>query len=298
MKRILVTGASGFVGRHALEHLKGRGFEVHAPDHHAVNLLEEAAQKALIESVRPTHLLHLAWDVTPGKYWTSLDNINWVRASLSLFQRFAENGGRRWVGAGTCAEYDWSCGPVLDENKTPLRPASLYGASKLSLGLLQEHMARGLGVSFAWGRIFYMYGPHEAPGRLVPSLVSSLLKGEQAVCKHDHLRRDMLHVDDVARAFVELLDSDHGGPVNIGSGQAVALGTVAQILAEACGLPALLELGWGRFPSTDPVEITADVRNLRSIGFTPRYGLEQGLRQVIAQHRAPTVRADRTAPQN
>ena len=281
MKRVLITGGTGFIGRHALPYLEARGFEVHAPDHHAVNLLDEAAQKALLDSVRPTHLLHLAWDVTPGKYWTSLSNIDWVRASLSLFRHFATAGGQRWVGAGTCAEYDWSCGPVLCENQTPLKPASLYGASKLSVGLLQEHMARELGVSFAWGRIFYMYGPHEAAARLVPSLISSLLAGQPAVCRQAHLLRDMLHVDDVARAFVEVLDSNVSGPVNIGSGQPVGLGKVAEVIAEACGRPELLELGDGRFPSSDPLEITADISKLRSIGFTPRYGLEEGIRQTV-----------------
>ena len=281
MKRVLVTGASGFIGRHAVPHLEARGFEVHAPDRKTVNLLDEAAQKALIESVRPTHLLHLAWDVTPGKYWTSLTNMDWVCASLGLFRHFAANGGQRWVGAGTCAEYDWSCGPVLSEDRTPRKPASLYGASKLSLGLLQEHMARELDVSFAWGRIFYLYGPYEASGRLVPSLISSLLAGQSAVCRQDHLRRDMLHVDDVARAFVEVLDSRFEGPVNIGTGESVGLGKVAEVIAEACGHPELLELGGGRFPSSDPLEITADVNKLRSLGFTPRYSLEEGIRQTV-----------------
>src|SRR5438105_280249 len=135
MKRVLVTGASGFIGRHALPHLEARGFEVHAPGHSSFNVLDEKAHQPLLESIRATHLLHLAWDVTPGKYWTSLDNIEWVRASLSLFRHFAASGGKRWVGAGTCAEYDWSCGPVLSEETTPLRPTSLYGASKLSLGM-------------------------------------------------------------------------------------------------------------------------------------------------------------------
>jgi nucleoside-diphosphate-sugar epimerase len=277
VKRVLVTGAGGFIGRHTLPLLQARGFEVHRVRRDVTDLLDETTQKRLIESVRPTHLLHLAWDVTPGKYWTSLSNIAWVQASLSLFRIFAQHGGQRWIGAGTCAEYAW----------TGAMAESLYGIGKLSLGQLQQSLARELAVSFAWGRIFYLYGPHEPRGRLVPSLVRSILQGETALCRHDHLLRDMLHVSDVARAFVEGLDSDLTGPFDIGSGEPVRLGMVAELIAGLCGRPELLQLGNGQFPSNDSPEIVANISRLQSIGFIPKFTLIDGLRDTVEWWRAP-----------
>ena len=117
MKRVLVTGATGFVGRHSPLALAARGFEVHAtcltgtPDTsatwHRVDLLDHAQVDRLLNEVRPTHLLHFAWYAVHGKYWTSTENLRWVESSLALLRSFVDRGGRRAVIAGTCTEYDW-----------------------------------------------------------------------------------------------------------------------------------------------------------------------------------------------
>src|SRR6267143_4821300 len=119
MKRILLTGATGFIGRQCVPLLVARGYQVHAVSSkpikdnrdsvrwHQADLFDPLAVKALIGSTKPTHLLHLAWCTEPGKYWNSLENLQWVQASLGLLQEFVDNDGQRVVVAGTCAEYDW-----------------------------------------------------------------------------------------------------------------------------------------------------------------------------------------------
>jgi nucleoside-diphosphate-sugar epimerase len=231
--------------------------------------------------VRPTHLLHLAWYVPPGKYWTSLENIRWLEASLDLLQQFAEHGGSRVVTAGTCAEYSWSPGGVCHELNTPLEPASLYGASKDALRRMQESLANQLGFSSAWGRVFFPYGPGEPADRLVPSVIQRLLRGEPAPCSHGRQVRDFMHVDDVARAFAVLLDSDRAGVVNIASGCPVTIADVVMTIGDLLGRSDLIQLGALPTRAGEPDELLADTDALRSLGFSPRFNLREGLMETV-----------------
>lgn len=295
MKRVLVTGARGFIGRHALVTLREQGFEIHAVTHgdppapprdgswqwHRADLLDIAAIEPLVRRVRPTHLLHFAWDAVPGRYWTSLDNFAWVRASLELLRRFHECGGTRVVMAGTCAEYDWSYGYCY-EGVTPTNPATTYGVCKLSMQRMLQAYCAETGVSGAWGRIFFLYGPHEHPSRLVSSVVCSLLRGEFARCSVGTQIRDFLHVQDVADGFVALLESDVTGPVNIGSGQPVTLKEVIYAIAAELDGQDLVRLGAILAPPTDPRLLCADIDRLTTdVRWSPAYTLRDGLRHTI-----------------
>lgn len=205
VKRVLVTGASGFVGRHACEALTARGFQVHRvgrgpsadPDFRAGDLLDAQDRRLVLEQVRPSHLLHLAWDAEPGRYWTSAINLDWVAASLDLVRLFVACGGTRLVVAGTCAEYAWGS-ERFDEDATPCRPATLYGAAKDGTRRIVEAYAKSVGLSAAWGRLFYLYGPGERPGRLVADATRALLTGESFPTSPGHQARDFLHVADAA----------------------------------------------------------------------------------------------------
>ena len=216
MKRVLLTGATGFIGRHCLPLLIAQGYEVHAvytkavgENHlglqwHKANLLDSHQAYMLMDKVQPTYLLHFAWYVVPGKCWMSPENVRWVQASQSLLQTFVKHGGDRVVMAGTCAEYDWKQG-ICSENTTPLAPATLYGSCKNTLRESLEAFSKENDLSNAWGRIFFVYGPGEHPDRLVSSVICSLLRGESISCSSGHQKRDFLFVEDVASAFVALL---------------------------------------------------------------------------------------------
>jgi nucleoside-diphosphate-sugar epimerase len=297
MRKVLITGAGGFVGRQCLPRLAAAAREVHAVVRrgtgpgprgtvlHRADLLNAAEVSALLAEVRPSHLLHLAWVTTPGVYWTSAENLAWLAASLHLARAFAENGGERAVLAGSCAEYDWAAGECR-EGQTPLRPASLYGVCKNALREVVEGFARSAGLSVAWGRLFFLYGPHEAPRRLVPAVVGALLRGEPALCSAGEQRRDFLHVEDAAAALVALLGSGVTGAVNVGSGEAVPVRAVARRLAALVGRPHLLRLG--ALPATDEAPlVVADVRRLREeVGWAPEFSLDCGLARTVAWWKA------------
>lgn len=297
MKKVLLTGASGFIGRHTIPFLLKKEYEVHVvdivkkPSHiiknkelfwHECDLLNYKQQKILLMEIKPTHLLHFAWYAVPGKYWTSLENLRWVQSSLDLLMNFVKNGGKRAVFAGTCAEYDWNYG-YCSEEITPLKPSTLYGACKNSLHEILNHFSNQTKFSYAWGRIFFLYGPYENPNRLVSSIICSLLKDKPARCSHGNQIRDFLHVEDVAGAFVALLESDVMGPVNIASGQPVALKTIIYTVADLLGGKRhLVELGVLPSPENEPHFLVADVRKLgNKVGWKPKIHLEEGLKNAI-----------------
>ncbi len=294
--RVLVTGASGFIGRRVVSRLSDRpDLEVVAASrrpHPAapgsvrfepVDLLAPAAARELIARVRPTHLLHLAWNATPGKFWHAADNLDWAAASLSLCSAFIEAGGRRAVMAGTGAEYDWTGEGRLSED-SPIGPATLYGAAKDAVRRAVCAAGVQFGVPVAWGRVFWLYGPDEAAGRLVADVARALAEGRPAEVGEGWQRRDFIHVDDVAGAFVAALENDFCGPFNIGSGVAVSVRDVVQRLADAAQRHDLVRLGAKPTSPDEPPLLVADINMLRrEIGFEPKIPLARGLADVYAR---------------
>ncbi len=298
-KRVLVTGAAGFIGRHTLNPLVDRGFEVFAltrdpfrmaeDKYNTTHLqwvegdvLEKASTDVVLRQIQPTHLLHLAWYTVPGHYWSAPENFAWAQSSMDLFRSFYAAGGHRVVVAGTCAEYDWSLG-LCSETTTPLAPHTIYGTCKHTLHSELASYALGNDLSHAWGRIFFLYGPHEHPARLVSSVTRALLHGELAQCTEGTQRRDFLHVQDVADAFAALLDCTVQGPVNIASGQPVPVSAIVSQLAAVIGRPDLLRLGAVPLAATEPPLLYADVQRLSDeVGWSPRMNLNEGLQETVA----------------
>lgn len=293
MTRVLVTGATGFVGRHALAPLLSAGHEVHAMARarpaagrnavrwHSADLLAAGTAERVVAEARPDVLLHLAWYAEHGRFWTSTENVRWVEGSLALLRAFAAGGGRRAVLAGTCAEYDWAQDGCLSEDSA-LSPATLYGAAKRGLHEVAQAFAEQVGFGLAWGRIFFLYGADEAPGRLFASVARALLSGEPARTTAGTQVRDFLHVEDVGAAFAALVSSGVTGAVNVASGHGVAVRDAVAEIARAAGRPELLELGVLPQRPGEPACLVADVRRLRDeVGFAPRIGLAEGIAAMV-----------------
>jgi nucleoside-diphosphate-sugar epimerase len=309
MKRVLVTGASGLIGRHCLPLLSAKGHEIHAvrwhktsaaiPDvagvsWHHLDLIQPGCPTEAIREVRPDAVLHLAWCAVPGKFWETPENIDWLRASLELVSAFAESGGGRIVAAGSCAEYALDSGECI-ENQTPLAPTTLYGTCKRALDEILLRLNFPATVSAACGRIFFLYGPYEDASRVIAYVIRSLLKGEPALCSEGRDVLDFLHVEDAASAFVALLESDIRGPVNIGSGNRIELKDVFHEIGRQLGRPELIRVG-ARAAHSQKFRIWANTEKLRSeSGWLPRYDLSRGIAETIEWWRKQEPNAEPAA---
>ena len=293
-----MTGASGFIGRETIAPLQALGAEIHTLGRgttardgvtaHTVDLLGEDPA-ALLAEIAPTHLLHFAWYAEPGKFWHAPENLDWVAASLRLVRGFAAAGGTRAVCAGSCAEYDWSHA-LLDETATPLAPATLYGEAKAALFRMLEKAAPRLGLSFAWGRIFFPYGPLESGARLTGHALDAILSRTTAEFSEGLQRRDFQHVEDTAAAFVALLASGVEGPVNIASGEAIAVRSLVEHAAHIGEAAHLMRFGARPMQPGEPSLLAASIVRLTyEVGYRPRFDLDRGLRDALARRpRRPT----------
>lgn len=289
--RVLLTGASGFIGAHVLETLTrggidtvcaGRHCPVGKPEFIEADLLTVADFKPLMQQAGASHLLHLAWYAEHGKYWTSPLNLRWVEASVRLVEAFCNSGGQHVVAAGTCAEYDWSHGYCREES-TPLAPATLYGAAKEATHRLVSAVCARHEVSCAWGRVFLPYGKGEASARLVPSLIEVFRGRREAFGVNAEAYRDFLHVTDVAAAFAALLQEEADGAYNISSGQPVQLATLVRELARLLHADPALVLSLAGERRGEPPLLVGENLKLQARGWQPALSLSQGLHKVVEE---------------
>lgn len=295
--KVLLTGASGFIGASLTRLLVSEGCRVHALARPGSNLerIQDLSGGALsielgdvltpdqmtqvVARVQPELCFHLAWYAEPGVYQTSPLNIPYVAASLDLASQLAAAGCRRLVVAGTCAEYDADNGYLAESS--PTRPATLYAASKVALHTLLARLAERIGLEVTWPRIFYVYGPGEDARRFIPAVINAVLAGEPTRLTPGEQVRDYLHVDDVASALWALARSSLTGAVNVGSGNPVTNRDIALRIGDILQRPELVKFGDLAYRPGDPMFVCANNRLLLSgTDWRPRYDIDAGLCQT------------------
>ena len=290
--RVLVTGASGFIGRQAVSALIASGADVHAVSRHRlpidcawheISLLEPGRAERLASAVKPDAILHLAWCVEHGAFWTDPANSDWVAATLALARAATDAGCGRFTGVGTCYEYDWPAEGDCVEGVTPLVGHTPYDIAKAECRSTLKALFNDAGVAFAWARLFFLFGPHEDPRRLVSSVARSLVGGEAADCSRGLAVRDFMDVRDAGAALAAIALSGVKGEINVGSGQATRIAEVASTLGDLAGRPELIRLGALPDRPKEPPRIVADVARLtEEVGFRRRLDLRTGLADALA----------------
>ncbi len=286
-KRLLLTGATGLLGRVAAEPLLNAGYEVYAltidkvnPDNGFTwincNIFDSDGVSRAFKELRPSHLMHFAW-ITTGDYLTNNLNFDFLRASLCLLENFAACGGVRAVFSGTCFEYGFKQERLKESDE--VRPLSVYGKCKNWTREAAELFCANNGISFAWGRIFNLFGSGEAPTRLTGSIIKNISEGRKTLIKSRSIIRDYIYSKDVAAAFAAILDSEVSGAVNVCTGRGVSIEEYARALAGAFGAEDLLE--FADIAGNQPEYIVGDnTRLANEVGFVPRYNLHTAAEEI------------------
>jgi len=286
--KVLLTGASGFIGRHLAETLEKDGIEYVAigrnyPDNSKnirSDLLSSEDLLSTLKKIKPTHLIHLAWYAEHGKYWESPLNIDWLMATTRLIEAFCQSGGKHAVVAGTCAEYDWRYGFCV-ENQTPLNPSTLYGTAKNTTHSLSSHICSKYGVRLSWARFFFPYGTGESKDRLIPALFDVFCMGKQAFGANAHAYRDLLHISDVAEAIKLCTIKEAEGAINICSGQPLRLESIVRKIASLCNQSPDCVLSMKSNRVGEPVLLVGDNQKLKNLGWEQKVSFENGVQGYL-----------------
>lgn len=268
MKKILLTGATGFVGRQVLNILLDENVEIttlvrkgkedQIPKHSTVsniittqNLFTEPPEWWAEVCENIDTVIHLAWYTEPGKYLQSPKNLECLTGTLNFARGAVQSGVKRFVGAGTCFEYDLTLGVL--SNDSPLKPTTLYASSKVAAFVTLSEWLPLESVEFAWCRLFYLYGEGEDDRRLVPYLHKQLKAGKVAELTSGKQVRDFMDVKKAAKKIVNVSLSDQTGAVNICSGEPITVRGLAERIADEYGRKDLLKFGAKPDQLVDPL---------------------------------------------
>lgn len=273
---ILLTGATGFVGSHILEELiksklktkivvrESSIIKLDNVDLKDVNIcfiddLFSATDDEIDTILKDVKIIiHSAWYVEHGSYLTSTKNLECLSGTLNLARAASRNHITKFVGLGTCYEYDLSRGVLTIDS--PLNPNTLYGAAKVATYYSLREFFLLEGISFSWCRLFYLYGPRENPNRLVPSIRNSLTRGIPIKLTTGTQIRDYINVIDAAKMIVKISNSSSEGSFNISTGKGLSVRKLAETIADEYNRRDLLRFGERPENLTEPQTIIGVVR--------------------------------------
>jgi dTDP-6-deoxy-L-talose 4-dehydrogenase (NAD+) len=276
-RRILITGASGFVGRQVINSLENENVDITIVIRGEKNNLfmnNKNIKKIIttnnlfVESekwwedilTKIDTIIHLAWYVETKDYLQSIKNIECLQGTISIAKAAISTGVSRFIGIGTCFEYEFNNEIISTE--TNLKPNTPYAASKAATFLALSQLLPSQSIEFAWCRLFYLYGEGEKSERLVPYIKNKISKGETVELTSGNQIRDYLDVKEAGYLITKVALGSLQGPINICSGVPVSIRSFAEKIAEEFNQKKLLKFGARPENKTDPMYIVGDAENI------------------------------------
>jgi NAD dependent epimerase/dehydratase len=320
-RKVLVTGAGGFIGSHLVELLVRGGADVRALVRYNgrsdLGMLADVdpGVRAAVEIVHgditdPFYVreiargrdavFHLAaliaipYSYTAPAYYVDVN----VTGTLNVLQAVRDLEIPRLVHTSTSETYGTALYTPIDE-KHPLQPQSPYSASKIGADAMAESFYRSFGTPVATIRPFNTYGPRQSARAVIPTIAAQVVSGRDRIVLGD-LRpvRDLTYVEDTARGFLAIASADEclGSVTNIGNGKGITIGALARLIAEVAGrpdLPIVEDTQRLRPAKSEVFELIADASLARKrTGWEPQVDLREGLTRVVEYVRAHLDRYD------
>ena len=285
--KIFITGGSGFIGRHLLKLLELGNHNVLCLSHTASivsssptlrtvlgDLNSPDSYSAELKRFRPECCVHLAWEGLPDY---SIENCSKnFFAGIKLFETLSQIGCSKIFALGTCWEYGKNIGAVKEEDQGA--ELNIFAAFKAALQLIGQSSSLAVGSQFLWGRPFFVYGPGQRSGSLIPSCYRSFKNGALPTISNPMAANDFIHVSDVAAAISGLISADNieTGLYNIGSGQSFAVWEIVNLIAAEMDLPPVY------FDMPDSISgFWADPSKTQKYGWQPELLIQAGIAQTI-----------------
>lgn len=301
--RLLITGATGFVGAKVLELALAQGHAVAATvrpqsparrlvpfagrfERLALDLTDRPALTAALADFRPEAIIHSAWS---GVANTARDDHRQISenidAACALVEAGAAAGCSAFIGTGSQGEY--GAGSTMLEDTLP-EPTTLYGAAKVAAFHLTRQLAAQAGMRHAWLRLFSTYGPDDNDGWLIPSLIARMLRGERPQTTLGTQTWDWLYIDDVARGLVAAATTPAAsGIFNLGSGEPVQVRGAVEAIRDLAAPGMELVFGEIPFRPDQVMHMQADISRLCSAtGWAPQVSFAEGIAETVAWYRA------------
>jgi dolichol-phosphate mannosyltransferase len=301
MKRVIVTGGTGFIGANLTRRLLNEGHEIHLlvrPGYsprriqairedvhlHEIELQDIESLRGVVRRIRPDWVFHLA---ASGAYSWQTDLAQMVRTNIvgtiNLVEACLQAGFETFINTGSSSEYGFKrTAPTETEW---LEPNSHYAVTKASASLFCRYTAQSRNVRLYTLRLYSVYGPYEEPKRLMPTLIRLGLEGKLPPLVNPETARDYVYIDDVADAYLLAATrsiQEPGAIYNIGSGVQTFLREVVHVARQELGI--VVEPEWGTMPQRiwDTNTWVADIqKSSDELGWRPQFTFRQGFRKMV-----------------
>ena len=299
--KVLVTGATGFVGACLTQQLVREGYDVHtfvreqsnlwrlqevlsSISRHTVDLTDFSAVTKAIRDIRPNFVCHLA---TYGGFSFQRDQTAIFMANfmgtVNLVQACEQVGFDYFINTGSSSEYGVKRSPMSEADV--LVPVGDYSVSKAATTLYCQSEAIQKALPIITARLFSPYGPWDDPQRFVPYCMKTYMRGETVKVATPDAVRDYVFIEDVIDFYLHVLRKQPAQSAhifNVGSGQQVAVGEVAGIIGELMDAPQTAYFGHATKRSTESPVWRAEVEQAREIGWRPKTSLQEGLKKTVS----------------